>query len=193
MFIDIANFYISCFCSARFLLSILALSFFTMVYSNKVIDVTSDFASGYGCGDACSSVMQLGELSINFEHEPIINKLPNKNDINANIKLLSDGHDIHNNISVFFLPQATISSKLYTHLQEICSKLQTPFLSFKLEKIKKPIAGLVFTVAFDVGRIEIEKRVQLSSLGKPGVHFNFYNKNLMQKLQSYDKGILKIS
>ncbi len=186
MVMDIRNFYV-----LRFLLSILFFGFFiTIDCSNKVIDIRGDFVNGdFFNGDIFSSAMQLGEIALFFDHEPIINKLPELPDINGTNT--SDKNNTHT--SVFFLPQATISLKLHAYLDELCSKLKTPFLSFRLEKIKKPIEGLAFIISLDAGRIEVEKRVQISSLGKSEIHFNFYNKNLMQKLQGYDKGILKIS
>lgn len=140
--------------------------------SKQLVNVEYDFTQQK------DNKMQLGTVAFYFKQQPIVNELPQREDKNK---------------AVFFFPMAQVSAQMYPKIEKMLADNATDSFSVKLEKVMRPIPGLMLTIAYDPQKVSIQRIRQRSMDADPGVAFNFYNKSLIEHLQIQDKEMLKIT
>lgn len=135
--------------------------------------------------------MQLGTIAFYFKQQPIVNELPQREQVGER----SGGLLLKNNQNkaVFFFPLAQVSPQMYPKIEKMLADNATETFSVRLEKVMLPIPGLMLTIMHDAQKISIQRVRQRSLDSDPGVVFHFYNKTLVQDLQIKDKEMLKIT
>jgi hypothetical protein len=135
--------------------------------------------------------MQLGTIALYFKQQPIVNELPQREQVGKQSSGLVRKNN--QNKAVFFFPLAQVSPHMYPKIEKMLADNATDLFSVRLEKVMLPIPGLMLTIMHDAHKVSIQRVRQRSLDSDPGVAFHFYNKSLVQDLQIKDKEMLKIT
>lgn len=123
--------------------------------------------------------LELGNLVFYFEDKPVVNFVPER-EKNINMTGMAS--------KIFIFPYAQVKDeKLFkkTNTETGCG------YKLKIERVSSPIKGIKVTFFYDVNTISFDYKFFDSIGNYKGVVFNFYNKNLIEKLKSLDDKILK--
>lgn len=124
--------------------------------------------------------LELGNLVFYFENKPIINFVPEREkNINVNGGMAS---------KIFIFPYAQIKD------EKLLKKSNTEIgcgYKLKIERVSNPIKGVKVTFFYDLNAVAFDYKFFDSISNYKGVVFNFYNKNLIEKLKNLDDKILR--
>lgn len=141
--------------------------------TNRLVQVECDLVHR-----ADASEMQFGTVVFYFEREPVVNCVPNR---------------VPCDQMIFFFPQTTCSRDMHAALAKTFGSHEGGFISLRCEHVKKPVEGMQLTVLCNDAKVVVD-RMQVRSLQlKPGIMFNFYNKELLNTVKNKTKSLLRLS
>jgi len=125
--------------------------------------------------------LELGNVVFYFAQKPIVNFVPERNI-----------HDVKNSTKVFIFPKAILkNSSCFSSVKKVNDSFGLGY-SLKIEKITVPIEGLKLSITYDSDRVEINYKTFESIANEQGVIFNFYNKQLINKIKNKEDNVLCI-
>lgn len=142
--------------------------------TNRLLHVESDLAH-----KADANEMQFGTVTLYFEREPVVNSPVSKGSCDQ---------------VVFFFPQTTCPRDMQATLAKTFgSRSEGDYISLRCEHVKKPIEGIQLTVLCNDAKVVIDRTQVRSFQLKPGIMFNFYNKELLNTVKNKTKSLLYLS
>lgn len=123
--------------------------------------------------------LELGNLVFYFDSKPVINFIPERDQKNIN----PDGKTQ----KTFIFPYAQIKDDKL--IKKVNSETGKGY-KLKVERVNTPIKGLKVTLLYDES-VFLDYKFFDSISGHKGIVFNFYNKNLIDKLKNLDDRVLK--
>jgi N-acetylmuramoyl-L-alanine amidase len=121
--------------------------------------------------------IDLGKVVFYFTQEPIVNPLPS-------------GRDDNEQSMTFFFPTTKASEQARTMINGI-NKNSSSLYRMHFELVSKPVQGIKFTIAFDPAKVGFSYET-FDSIGlQKGLVFRFYNKALIEQLNSKHTTMLR--
>lgn len=121
------------------------------------------------------SSIERGNLMLYFSHEPLFET-----------KHVRHGQE---EILTIFFPHTAIQSSGAKAIDELNATMHE-FYTLKFTKVNQPVAGLLLTISYDVGKTAVSYDLFDTIRLQRGFVLNFYNKNLIKRLQADEKPAL---
>ncbi|MFC1842272.1 hypothetical protein ACFLYU_01305 [Candidatus Dependentiae bacterium] len=144
---------------------------------NQIIKISHHKGVNLKVSSDKSGDIQLGNVIFYFSQKPIVNFVPEREKGGKTVK------------KVFIFPYAEIKDKKW--VQKINDERLNAY-KLNIEKINKPIKGVKFTFTYNPQEVVFDYKFFDSMSDCKGVVFNFYNKNIVNKLKYLDDRVLRI-
>jgi len=116
--------------------------------------------------------IELGTVIFYFSQKPIVNFVPERS------------QDKKQAQKIFIFPKAVLKNSYNS---------QGAGYSLKIESIKLPIEGVKLSITYDPNIVDFDYNVFESIANEKGVVFNFYNKQLIEKIKNKEDSVLCIA
>jgi len=133
----------------------------------------------FGDTKEISHKMELGSMKFYFSEQPIINFVPTKQRPGGKRQ------------AVFIFPRAKVDEKIFGTIVNNINKQKSRYYDICIERIKKPIEGIRLLITFDPNQVTFEYKFFESIKSEQGIIFSFYNRKLLNVLQSKEFYVLR--